>query len=496
VGANGTILKTTDGGITWEYTVLGQYTHFDISFFDQNKGILVGANTYLTGTGGLTWAKISINQSGFMTCAYFTETNCIVMGSSGDIYKSSNSGVHWESKVYGDRNTISDMLFLDPMTGFAAGSNGTLLKTFDGGSHWPKQTPLTNEKLTSISFSDNQRGYIVGTNSVFLKSTTGGISWIANSIPDCYDLFSVDFINNDVGWVAGNYGKILKTTDSGNTWMQQPINVSWTIDFSSISMVDENIGYACGNYRSFYPPKGIILKTSNGGIGWDSLKSFNSDFNSIFFQSSLNGWVVGETQNMTLHTTDGGITWTNVPIGGGNDIFFSDSYNGIKVSNVTLWSDISITTDGGETWAQQPIVTNQYLLTAYIVESNYWTAGLNGAILYSNNPIVTNMEIENETNKHPVTFKLSQNYPNPFNPTTKIKFEIPGQARNDNVLVTLKVYDILGREVAILVNEESATGGAGEYEVEFNGNNIPSGIYFYQLKAGEYSETRKMVLMK
>ena len=93
----------------------------------------------------------------------------------------------------------------------------------------------------------------------------------------------------------------------------------------------------------------------------------------------------------------------------------------------------------------------------------------------------------------PAHYKLFQNYPNPFNPTTKIKFEILGQARNDNMLVTLKVYDILGREVAILFNEEKP---AGEYEVEFNAANLPSGIYFYQLKAGYYSDTKKMVLLR
>jgi hypothetical protein len=92
-----------------------------------------------------------------------------------------------------------------------------------------------------------------------------------------------------------------------------------------------------------------------------------------------------------------------------------------------------------------------------------------------------------------ITFSLDQNYPNPFNPSTKIKYEIPGQARYDNTLVTLKVYDILGNEITTLVNEEKP---AGEYDVEFNGTNLPSGLYFYQLKAGEYSETKKMLLLK
>lgn len=103
-----------------------------------------------------------------------------------------------------------------------------------------------------------------------------------------------------------------------------------------------------------------------------------------------------------------------------------------------------------------------------------------------------------EENKEiPKAFSLSQNYPNPFNPSTKIKFEIPDQVRNDSRLVTLKVYDILGNEIVTLVNEEKQ---AGTYEVEFDASsgirNLVSGIYFYQLKAGNYIETKKMILLK
>ena len=89
---------------------------------------------------------------------------------------------------------------------------------------------------------------------------------------------------------------------------------------------------------------------------------------------------------------------------------------------------------------------------------------------------------------YPITFYLSPNYPNPFNPSTRIQYSV-----NSTQNVTLKVYDLLGREVATLVNEEKP---AGEYEIEFNGQNLPSGIYFYQLIAGKFIQTRKMILVK
>ena len=91
------------------------------------------------------------------------------------------------------------------------------------------------------------------------------------------------------------------------------------------------------------------------------------------------------------------------------------------------------------------------------------------------------------------SYQLSQNYPNPFNPNTMIRYEIPGQARNDNILVVLKVYDVLGNEIVTLVNEELP---AGSYQVEFDGAGLPSGIYFYSLQAGSFVDTKKIVLIK
>ena len=119
------------------------------------------------------------------------------------------------------------------------------------------------------------------------------------------------------------------------------------------------------------------------------------------------------------------------------------------------------------------------------------------------NFIVENSVTNIAENYQPAKFYLYQNYPNPFNPSTKIKFTVTRDDKRETRNVTLKVYDVLGNEVATLINEELP---AGEYEVEFstiggsasggNANNITSGVYFYQLKAGSYIETRKMLLLR
>ena len=101
--------------------------------------------------------------------------------------------------------------------------------------------------------------------------------------------------------------------------------------------------------------------------------------------------------------------------------------------------------------------------------------------------LVGTVDVEDET-EMPSAFNLFQNHPNPFNPVTKIKYSTP-----QSLFVSLKVYDLLGNEVAVLVNKEQ---NAGEYEVVFDGNNLSSGVYFYRFDTPEFQKTLSMVLIK
>ena len=113
---------------------------------------------------------------------------------------------------------------------------------------------------------------------------------------------------------------------------------------------------------------------------------------------------------------------------------------------------------------------------------------LEGCIISDNTYGNLLVSVENESTFNSLTFSLAQNYPNPFNPVTSIQFAI-----SNSQFVSIKVYDVLGKEIATLVNEQKP---AGEYNVEFNGTGLPSGIYFYQLRAGNFVETKKMVLLR
>jgi hypothetical protein len=117
--------------------------------------------------------------------------------------------------------------------------------------------------------------------------------------------------------------------------------------------------------------------------------------------------------------------------------------------------------------------------------SGYSNGGLDAVTMKYSQPLFGIQQISNEV---PAVYSLSQNYPNPFNPMTKIKFEIH-KASNVNITV----FDVLGRHITTLVNEKL---GAGTYETEWNANNMPGGVYFYRLETGDFSETKKMILVK
>ena len=103
------------------------------------------------------------------------------------------------------------------------------------------------------------------------------------------------------------------------------------------------------------------------------------------------------------------------------------------------------------------------------------------------------MILESNINPSLLTFNLSQNYPNPFNPSTRISFTIPTTASGRNQIVNLSVYDVLGREVAKIINEEKAPG---IYDVEFNAGDLPSGVYIYRLTTQENSSSKKLTIIK
>jgi hypothetical protein len=233
---------------------------------------------------------------------------------------------------------------------------------------------------------------------------------------------------------------------------------------------------------------GTILKTINGGENWISQTIGTTNYLSgVSFKDAFNGIVVGNYGTI-LKTTNGGETWQAQSGGTTNsltDVSFSDANN---VTIVGYEGIILRTKNGGTNWQLQTSGTSNTLRGVSFSDAYNGTAvGDGGTILRTTNGGVTFIGKENSIT-NPQEFNLSQNYPNPFNPSTTIKYSIPKQSD-----VTIKVYNILGKEILTLVNENKLQGN---YTIEFNANNLASGVYFYQLKTNNFIQTKKMLLMK
>ena len=149
---------------------------------------------------------------------------------------------------------------------------------------------------------------------------------------------------------------------------------------------------------------------------------------------------------------------------------------------------VFLSTNNGTTWTEVNLGLTTLSVQSFAVNDTYLFAGMYAGGVWRRpiSEIITS--VDRFSSHLPVDFTLEQNYPNPFNPSTKIKYSIH---QTSNVVIT--VFDVLGNEIETLASEVKP---AGTYEIHWNAANLPSGIYFYQLEAGRFVETKKMVLMK
>ncbi|MDP3829681.1 MAG: T9SS type A sorting domain-containing protein [Ignavibacteriaceae bacterium] len=463
-----------------------------VSFANENTGWGVRNDPmriFKTVDGGGTWS-IKYQPTAPITSIFFLDEQIGWFSTiQGNLFYTSDGGDNWAIRFSGLYWHMEDIYFFDSLNGIAAGNDGagTIFKTTDGGSNW--QLVHQEEQGTALNFLNNSIGWC-GSFGKLLKTTNDGENW--NLLPGVISgrIGKVNFLIESIGWLSSyDNDSLYFTSDGGNSWITRLTNV---VDFY---FTDLNYGWYTNGEK--------IFNTNNGGVSWVEQYSDTIGIVNLYFLNSNLGWAVNNN-GLVIHTTNGG---TPVEL-----ISFSTS---VENSDVTLnwitgseinnsgfeiekksgeinnppsndeWEKIGFISGNGTTTEQQFYSFVDKNFTSGKYQYRLKQIDFDGTFEYST---IVEVELEN----FPTEFSVKQNFPNPFNPSTRIEFSIP----TDNN-IEIKVFNVLGMEVATLLNEQRQ---AGTHSVEFStisgASNLSSGIYFYKISAGKNSETKKMLLVR
>jgi photosystem II stability/assembly factor-like uncharacterized protein len=401
---------------------------------------------------------------------------------------------------------VYDMFFINPNTGWMTLlSPYNLIKTTSGGVNWNVIQVESLNRPAEIQFFNDTVGIGIGFDSNLISYTTktinGGYNW--NRIYSTNNVFmNMDFVNKDTGWVCGydgNNSLIWRTTDGGVSFQLQYSQPG--TGFDKIFMLKEKVN---GEYWGWILAVPTLLRTTNSGLTWNlqfccfSGLCGNGNYDMLFVDT-LNG-IVTRSLRCFSKTSNGGFNWTDV-----EEFHAINSRIGMGNKNI-IW--ITLTTDSVlktinffDNYGKQPLpILGTSRLFAY--DTTFVWGGAYGQNVFAKStngggPIIY-VGIDSSKITVPAEFVLSQNYPNPFNPQTTISFSL-----SSGSYVTLTIYDVLGKEVVKVIDNEQIKTGNYKAVIDFDKLNVSSGAYFYRLivtdetgKEIKYNKAMKMVYLK
>ena len=367
---------------------------------------------------------------------------------------------------------------------WVVGNNGTIFKTTDNGDTWVSSSSGVTVDLRGFYSPTSNQYWVAGDAGTVIVTTNAGNTWVLRS-PASNTNFSCIFSRGSgTAYAIGEAGTCFYSSDLGTSWEYRPVptseNLNTGVGPTSGTTLHALVG---GN-------NGVIFKTTDAGVNWNSSNSGTvNNINGFGFGAGGKIFAVGSNGTL-LETNDAGDTWSSVSIPTNEDLYSVSS----SVQNAN-WliacggnGTIIKSTDGGVVWFLQSTPNTETLYSALAASNNiHFAVGSNGIILKTTDGGGDPVTVEDDQ-KIPVDFELRQNYPNPFNPSTTINFLIPEAS-----FVSLKVFNSLGEEVKTLVAKELSTGN---YKYYWDAKNFTSGFYFYKIQAGDFFETKKMILIK
>ena len=279
---------------------------------------------------------------------------------------------------------------------------------------------------------------------------------------------------------AGTNGVIFRSTDNGTDWTAVNTGLD-LIAFYALAVSPNGTGST--NLFAGTSGGGVWFSTNNG-TSWKAVKIglTNTDVRALAFSDT--NLFAGTWGGGVYRSTDSGTNWTAVNTG-----LMGQDVHALTVSGTNLFAmtdgGVSLSTNNGTRWSSTGLTgTGVYALA--VSGANLVAGTYGGVWIRPLSEMITS--VEGGPTDLPSHFSLGQNFPNPFNPSTNISFSLPSKS-----FVSLKVFDALGKEVETPINQEKP---AGTYQVSFDASKLSSGVYFYRLMAGGFTQVKKMLMMK
>ncbi len=466
----------------------------------------LGNGVYLSSNAGSNWTLANKGLTDFDVHSLAVSGDNIFAGTDGGVFRSSDDGANWTVVNTGLTNTL---IYALAVSSDGAGGSDLLAGTFgdgvfrstDNGGNWSQLfTGLGNKSVECLAVAGNT--IFVGTylDGAWCSTDNGETFYNISSsgtYPDVYSMAVTISASSGISLFAGNENGVFLTTNSGSSWSNTGLSY---VDPSHMHLVSPLVISGATLFAGTNGG-GVFMSTTNAGSSWDSVGSGMTDGqitglsavgSNLFAGTLFNGLWRRPLSEFTY-------AWPSPPSlsGPANDSVWTGE------SVLLHWNSVACAMFFELEGAYDGDFVNVFLDTTGLADTSaqisfhesgakyFWrvrawnsagTAGWSNILEFH-----TPMGVR-PNSRTIAAYRLDQNCPNPFNPSTVIDYQL-----RENSLVTMKVYDVLGREVATLVSEHQI---AGNHSVTFDARNLPSGMYLYRLQAGSYEQTKKLTVLK
>lgn len=493
------IFKSTNLGSDWIDKNEGLPLTYPKTMFTKSSNqifLLAGNRIFYSSDQGNNWEKRDTQFSNSNTTSLAKNNNNELFCGlyQGGLYRSTNNGVEWNEVNLGFDYVTPNSLFCDDLGDIVfLSSDNKIYRSSDNGNSWNIVFDFIGQGIiiNDICVTNNGTIYIGGLTffvEAFIRySNDGGDTWVQQIFSDHSQVTSLFHNQNNV-YAVFNDNTTIKSIDDGQTW-NELTSIPWNSEPTAMAFLSngktfvgtygEGIYYSSGNDENWTTFNSGLPNISGEYTPINVIAA--SEFNQLYLGTSVKGTFTNysltpvelKSFNAIINNDEVTLNWiTSTETN--NKGFEIQRKKGNEFNTITYLDGNGTTTESQSySYLDKNLSAGKYIYRLKQID-------FDGSYSYSKN-----LEVDLITLNQ---FNLNQNYPNPFNPSTIIKYEIPS-----NSFVTLKIYDVLGKEVAKLVNQNE---NAGLYSIYFDASKLASGIYYYRIKAGNFMQTKKMILLK